>query len=122
MVTRVIAKDKNYKLAHNYKVNIENGQIIRTPYHKEVTKRLKRELVNFDYYADYGALTKILVYSSEHDALTLHFLLSKVAPANREMVYQKLIHVLLVANLFLMKCIYNQKCLEVIEIVESHNS
>lgn len=86
----ITTRNESLWLSHNYFSKIEDGQIIRLPYHKDASRKLKRELVQFDYSGDYAAMTKILRDSKPKDALTLHYLLYKVEPAHREMVYNKL--------------------------------
>jgi len=86
----ITTRNESLWLSHDYFSKIEDGQIIRLPYFRNASRNFKKELIKFDYNSDYDTMTKILRDSTPKDALTLHYLLYKVEPAHREMVFNKL--------------------------------
>ncbi len=83
-------KKELYRFAHDYVVKIEADNVIRTPYSNKTTTSFIKLLSDYDYNHDSKTLIKIINSAAKNDALTLHFLLSQVAPAKRELIIDKL--------------------------------
>ena len=83
-------KKELIRFAHDYVVKIESDNIIRTPYSNKTTSGFMKLLSDYDYNHDSKTLIKIINSAAKNDALTLHFLLSHVAPAKRELIIDKL--------------------------------
>ncbi len=79
-----------YRFAHDYIVKIEAGQVLRTPYSNKTTPEFIKLVKDYDYNHNDKTLLKIIKKASKNDALTLHFLLSQVVPAKRELIIDKL--------------------------------
>jgi len=79
-----------YRFAHDYIVKIEAGQVLKTPYSNKTTPEFIKLINDYDYNHDDKTLLKIIDKASKNDALTLHFLLSQVIPAKRELIIDKL--------------------------------
>ncbi len=78
------------RFAHDYVVKIEAGQVLKTPYSIKTSPEFIKLLNDYDYNHDAKMLLKIIDTASKNDALTLHFLLSQVDPAKRELIIDKL--------------------------------
>lgn len=83
-------KKELYRFAHDYVVKIEADNFIRTPYSNKTTPDFIKLLRDYNYNHDSKLLLKIINSATKNDALTLHFLLSHVAPAKRELIINKL--------------------------------
>ena len=83
-------KKELFRFAHDYVVKIEADNVIRTPYSNKTTPDFIKLLSDYDYNHDSNTLIKIINLAAKNDALTLHFLLSQVAPAKRELIIDKL--------------------------------
>ena len=83
-------KKELYRFAHDYVVKIEADNVIRIPYSNKTTPGFIKLLSEYDYKKETKTLKKIIDNAKNNDALTLHFLLSKVSPAKRELIIEKL--------------------------------
>lgn len=83
-------KQESYRFAHDYMVKIEADNVIRTPYSNKTTQNFISLLAEYDYNKESKTLMKIIDKAATNDALTLHFLLSQVRPAKRELIIDKL--------------------------------
>lgn len=79
-----------HRFAHDYVVKIEAGQVLKTPYSIKTSPEFIKLVHDYDYNHDAKMLLKIIDKASKNDALTLHFLLSQVDPAKRELIIDKL--------------------------------
>ena len=79
-----------HRFAHDYVVKIEAGQVLKTPYSIKTSPEFIKLVNDYDYNHDTKMLLKIINTASKNDALTLHFLLSQVEPAKRELIIDKL--------------------------------
>ncbi|VAX16142.1 hypothetical protein MNBD_IGNAVI01-3119 [hydrothermal vent metagenome] len=79
-----------HRFAHDYVVKIEAGQVLKTPYSIKTSPEFIKLVNDYDYNHETKMLLKIIDTASKNDALTLHFLLSQVDPAKRELIIDKL--------------------------------
>lgn len=82
--------EKQYRFAHDYRVKIVADQVIRTPYFIKTKPAFIKLLQDFDYNKEPKLLKRIISQAEKGDALSLHFLLSQVKPADRELIITKL--------------------------------
>lgn len=83
-------REKQYRFAHDHRVKIVADQIIRTPYFINTSSNFIKLLQDFDYNKEPKLLKNIISRAEKVDALSLHFLLSQVKPADRELIITKL--------------------------------
>lgn len=83
-------REKHYRFAHDHRVKIVADQIIRTPYFINTNSNFIKLLQDFDYNKEPKLLKNIISRAEKVDALSLHFLLSQVKPADRELIISKL--------------------------------
>jgi len=83
-------KHELFRFAHDYVVKIEGDNVIKTPYSNKTTPNFIKLLTEYDYNYDPSTLQKIIDLAVNNDALSLHFLLSRVTPAKRELIIEKL--------------------------------
>ncbi|MBU0560021.1 MAG: zf-HC2 domain-containing protein [Bacteroidetes bacterium] len=90
--TTVIKRNSEIlNLAADYLCKLSPDGSIGIPYHNSASNKLKSALSEYEAnIQNYEALTVILVEANSSDALTLLRLIKRSAPANREMIYQKL--------------------------------
>ena len=61
-----------------------------TPYFEDASENLRSALAQVDFDGDHAALDKVLTEARQRDAMTLWYLLSRLEPASRVSVYERL--------------------------------
>lgn len=80
----------SYRFAHDHKVKIIAEQVIQIPQNINTNKNFINLINEYNFNKETKTLNKIMSSATKSDALTLHFLLSEVDPAQREQVINRL--------------------------------